>query len=459
MNFIFKYAARFLALGGLCLSASAIAKDSEPARPDIPARPNIIVILADDMGYGDISAFGSKMIDTPNIDRLGKEGITMTSWYAAQNVCTPSRAGLLTGRYAPRSGTQFVTRPHSTWGMKPDEITIAEILKDAGYATGMIGKWHLGHRLQYWPTNQGFDSFLGVAYSNDMKPFDLYRGTEMVEKAIDQSNLSDQYASEAVRFIRANKDRPFFLYYSSSFPHYPAIPAKRNIGRTQAGDYGDTVTTIDDAVGQILGTLEKEGIAENTLVLFTSDNGPWFQGNPGPLRARKGETYEGGYRVPFLARWPKNIPAGAVNTNMAMAIDLLPTFARLAGGKVPGDRAIDGMDISQMWTQGATSPHDVLYFFDGNDLAAVRDGRFKLVLKSYYRSTPIPFRQFSGVKLFDLQLDENESYDVGNRHPEVRARLLQLAEKMEAVTSAMAVKPDPIFPPKGAELGPILSER
>jgi arylsulfatase A len=451
MNSIFTGPVKFLALIGLCLPSSAMAEDGKPPRP------NIIVILADDLGYGDISAFGSQVIDTPNIDRLAKEGVTMTSWYAAQNVCTPSRAGLLTGRYAPRSGTQFVTRPHSTWGMAPGEVTIAEMLKDAGYATGMIGKWHLGHRLKFWPTNQGFESFLGVAYSNDMQPFDLYRGTVMVEKDIDQSRLTDKYAAEAARFIRVNKDRPFFLYYSSSFPHYPAIPAQRNIGRTQAGDYGDTVATIDDAVGQVLDTLEEEGIADNTLILFTSDNGPWFQGSPGPLRARKGETYEGGYRVPFLARWPVQIPAGLVNKNMAMAIDLLPSFARLAGGKVPSDRIIDGMDISKMWTRGADSPHETLYFFDGNDLAAVRDGRFKLVLKSYYRSGVIPFRQFAGVKLFDLQLDENESYDVGNRNPEVRARLLELAEKMEAATSSMATKPDPVFPSEGAVSGPRLS--
>jgi arylsulfatase A len=228
MNSIFTGPVKFLALIGLCLPSSAMAEDGKPPRP------NIIVILADDLGYGDISAFGSQVIDTPNIDRLAKEGVTMTSWYAAQNVCTPSRAGLLTGRYAPRSGTQFVTRPHSTWGMAPGEVTIAEMLKDAGYATGMIGKWHLGHRLKFWPTNQGFESFLGVAYSNDMQPFDLYRGTVMVEKDIDQSRLTDKYAAEAARFIRVNKDRPFFLYYSSSFPHYrrsrhSAISAARRL--------------------------------------------------------------------------------------------------------------------------------------------------------------------------------------------------------------------------------------
>lgn len=441
------------AMLALWLPLAAAAQET-PVAGDEPPRPNIIVVFVDDLGYGDLSAFGATAIDTPNIDRLGEEGVIMTNWYAASNVCTPSRAGLLTGRYAPRSGTQFVTRPHSTWGLPPEEITIAEMLRDTGYATGMIGKWHLGHLPELWPTSQGFDSFLGVAYSNDMTPFDLYRGTEMIEEDIDQSRLSDKFTEEAVRFIGENAGQPFFLYYAHSHPHYPAVPAQRNVGRGRAGDYGDTVVTIDDSVGGILDALDELGIAENTLILFTSDNGPWFQGSEGPLRARKGETYEGGYRVPFLARWPAQIPAGLVNDEMAMAIDLLPTFARLAGGEVPADRAIDGRDISAMWTRGAESPHDVLYFFDSNDLAAVRDGRYKLVLKTYYRNGPIAFRSFAGPKLFDLETDPTESYDVGNRHPEVFERLMGLAREMEAVTDPMATSSETLGAPEGTPLGP-----
>lgn len=426
------------------------------AEDGAPTRPNVIVILADDLGHGDLSAFGAKLIDTPHLDRLGHEGVIMTNWYAASNVCTPSRAGLLTGRYPPRSGTQFVTRPHSEWGMSPNEVTVAELLKGAGYATGMIGKWHLGHRSEFWPTNQGFDSFLGVAYSNDMMPFDLYRGSEMIEQGIDQSELTEKYAAEAVRFIQEHRDGPFFLYYAESFPHYPATPAARNVGRTQAGEYGDTVVTIDDAVGTILEALDAEGIAENTLILFTSDNGPWFQGSPGALRARKGETYEGGYRVPFVARWPARIPAGQINDRMAMAIDLLPTLAGLAGAAIPDDRIIDGKDIAAMWTRGAPSPHETLYFFDANDVAAVRDERFKLVTKSYYRTFAVPFRQFAGVKLFDLQADPSESYDVGSRYPEDRERLLDLADRMQEIVAPMATSPDPARPPDGAAVGPVL---
>lgn len=433
----------------LSLPLAARAQQADP-----PPRPNIIVIFVDDLGYGDLSAFGATLLQTPNIDRIGREGVTMPTWYSASNVCTPSRAGLLTGRYAPRSGTQFVTRPQSTWGMAPSEVTIAEVLRDAGYATGMIGKWHLGHQLEHWPTNQGFDSFLGVAYSNDMNPFDLYRGTQMVERNIDQSKLVDKYADEAVRFITDNHNRPFFLYYADSHPHYPAIPAQRNVGVTAAGDYGDTVVTIDQAVGRILDALDQQGIAENTLILFTSDNGPWFEGDPGPLRSRKGETYDGGYRVPFLARWPARIPAGLVNPYMAQSIDLLPTFAHLSGAKVPTDRVIDGMDITPMWTRGAESPHDVLYFINDNDVAAVRDARYKLVVRTYYRAGEIPFEMFGGIKLFDLLKDPNESYDVGNRHPEVRDRLLTLAHQMQKVIAPMATKPDPTRPEPGLPLGP-----
>lgn len=443
----------------IALALLACAPENAPTQEttaDAAPRPNIIVILADDLGYGDLSAFGATLFETPNIDRLAREGVTLTNWYAGSNVCTPSRAALLTGRYAPRSRTQFVTRPHSTWGMSPDEVTIAEVLGETGYATGMIGKWHLGHRLEYWPTNQGFDSFLGVAYSNDMAPFDLYRGVEKIETGIDQSKLTARYAEEAVRFIRAHRDAPFFLYYAESFPHYPATPAERNVGRTRAGLYGDTVVTIDDAVGSILEALETEGISDDTLMLFTSDNGPWFQGSAGPLRSRKGATYEGGYRVPFVARWPARIPAGLVNDQMAMAIDLLPTLAHLGGGSVPEDRVIDGRNITTMWTEGAGTPHDALYFFDANDLAAVRDARFKLVLKSYYRSFAVPFRQFAGVKLFDLQADPSESYDVGSRHPDVLQRLLGLAEQMEEIVGPMASEPDPAPPPEGAVLGPQL---
>lgn len=276
----------------------------------------------------------------------------------------------------------------------------------------------------------------------------------MVEQGIDQTRLVDTYADEAVRFITENQDGPFFLYYAESHPHYPSIPADRNIGSSRAADYGDTVVTIDQAVGRILDALDEQGIADNTLILFTSDNGPWFEGSPGPLRARKGETYDGGYRVPFLARWPAQIPAELVNHGMAQSIDLLPTLARLAGASVPGDRAIDGNDVTDMWTRGAGSPHDVLYFINDNDVAAVRDGRFKLVVRTYYRDGQIPLERFGGIKLFDLEADPNESYDVGRRHPEVRDRLLALVHRMQEEIAPMATVPDPVQPAPGQPLGP-----
>lgn len=421
-------------------------------------RPNFIVILADDMGWGDLSSYGATLIDTPNIDRIGEEGVKLTSFYAGANVCTPSRAALLTGRYAVRSGMQFVLFPHSEIGMAPEEITIAEMLKSAGYATGMIGKWHLGHRLNFWPTSQGFDKFIGVAYSNDMKPFDLYDGVELIESSIDQTHLTEKYGDAAVDFIDAHAEQPFFLYYAESFPHRPLYYPLKNKGRSEAGDYGDTVETIDDAVGRILDALTRNGIDDDTLIIFTSDNGPWFQGSAGPYRERKGGTYQGGYIVPFLARWPGKIPAGAESDEMAMAIDLLPTFAALAGAKAPQDRPIDGHDISPVLTKGAKSPHDYLYFFDGNDVAAVRDRNYSLVLKQYYRTYDMPFSRFGGPKLFDLKKDRAESYDVSSRHRKDYERLMQAYEQMSEEAGPLSVEPEPYLPErKNKPVGPLLN--
>lgn len=429
---------------------------SSADRDKAGSRPNFVVIFLDDLGYGDISAFGATAIKTPNIDSIGRDGMVMTSWYAGQNVCTPSRAALLTGRYAIRSGMQFVALAHTDWGLPPEEITVAEMLKDAGYSTGMVGKWHLGHRLQYWPTNQGFDSFMGVAYSNDMKPFDLYRGTQIIEKGIDQTTLSHKYADEAVRFINENKDEPFFLYYAENFPHRPLYYPPENEGRSDAGDYGDTIETVDDAIGRIMTALRDAEIDRNTIVIVTSDNGPWFQGGTGPWRGRKGETYEGGYRVPFLIRWPDGIAAGSRNDDMAMAIDILPTFAALAGGKTPEDRVIDGRDISAMWTMAAPTPHDYLYFFNDNEVAAVRDRRYRLVLQGYYRNYTVPFTQFTGTKLFDLWSDPYERYDISNRKAEEMQRLMIAYAKMRDETASLRRDPEPVTVGDDKLLGPVL---
>ncbi|MEL1249289.1 sulfatase family protein [Aurantiacibacter gilvus] len=431
-----------LALALLPIGFTASAQEA-PAAP----RPNIVVIFADDLGWGDLSSFGAEYIETPNIDSIASDGLVMSQFYAGSNVCTPSRAALLTGRYAPRSGMQFVTRPNSDWGLPAEEITIAEMLRDNGYATGMIGKWHLGHRIDHWPTQQGFESFLGVPYSNDMEPFSLYRGTDLVSFAIDQTTLEDTYATEAERFIAAHAGEPFFLYYASNFPHRPLFFPPENRGRSgPAGDYGDTVETIDDSVGRIIAALDEHGLRDNTLVIFTSDNGPWFQGSSGPLRGRKGDTNEGGYRVPFLLRWPAAVAPGTHNNGMSMAIDLLPSFARLAGAEIPQDRIIDGRDVTAMWTEGAETPHEVLYFINNNGLAAVRSPRFKLQLSEYYRASLIDFERFTAPKLFDMLADPQERYDVANRYAEEYERLLALAHEMSAEIAPMAVDRGGIYP-------------
>ena len=435
-----------LTLFGLAACTSVSSAETEPASADT-AQPNIIVVLADDLGWGDVGINGASMIKTPNIDRIGNEGVRLTSFYAGSNVCTPSRAALLTGRYPIRSGMQHVIMPHSLDGLPQSEVTVPELLKQAGYATGMVGKWHLGHSDAYWPTAHGFDDFFGVAYSNDMQPFDLYDHKTVIESPVDQTALTDRYATAASDFIRAHADAPFFLYYAETFPHIPLFTPERVNGQSEAGHYGDVVEHLDHGIGVILETLDELGIADNTLILVTSDNGPWFEGDAGPYRDRKGGTHEGGYRVPFLARWPATIPAGSVSDEMTMAIDLLPTFAAMAGAEVPTDRVIDGKDIRDVMQSGAESPHDTLFFFNGNNVAAVRDKQFRLVLSTYYKSWEVPFEQFGGKLLFDLARDPNERFSYVREHPEVVERLQAEVDAMRADVSPMVKDPINPFPP------------
>jgi arylsulfatase A len=450
---------------------TAILAACSPADPDTAApqavqipqqtegsRPNIIIILADDLGWGDIGANGQTMIRTPNIDRLAREGISLTTFYAGSNVCTPSRAALLTGRYPIRSGMQHVIMPHSTFGLPDSEITIAELLKDAGYATGMVGKWHLGHQDKYWPTAHGFDWFLGVAYSNDMAPFDLYEGKTVIESPADQTRLSATYAQAASRFIADNKDGPFLLYVAETFPHIPLFVPDERAGTSEAGLYGDVVEELDAGVGAILDALDAAGISDNTLIIFTSDNGPWFQGDAGSFRGLKGGTHEGGFRVPFLARWPDKIAAGTQNDAMTMGIDLLPTAASLAGVDLPEGVVIDGRDISGVLTAGANSPHDILFFFDGNEVAAVRDKRFRLVLRDFYRTFPVPFEQFGAIHLYDLLNDPRERFDFSREFPDRIESLMASVTAIREETEAFRIAPASPFPPQdgSAVIGPQL---
>ncbi|MFN4184202.1 MAG: sulfatase [Hyphomonas sp.] len=421
--------------------------------------PNIVIILTDDLGWGDIGLNGSALIKTPNIDRIGLEGIQLTDFYAGSNVCSPSRAALLTGRYPIRSGMQHVIFPHSQDGLPTEEVTISEILKDAGYRTGMIGKWHLGHTDEFWPTNHGFDWFYGVAYSNDMAPFDLYQGKEIIESPADQRQLTLNYANAAKQFIQESPGTPFFLYYSETFPHIPLFAPEGRSGTSEAGLYGDVVETLDAGIGILLDALDEAGISDNTLIVFTSDNGPWFEGSTGDFRGRKGETHEGGFRVPFLARWPGHIPAGTISHEMAMNIDLLPTAAAVSGTSLPTDRVVDGKDLTGLLTAGASSPHELLFFFDGNEIVAVRDARFRMVLNTFYRTMSVPFEYFGAALLFDLEKDPQESFSFMREYPEDAERLISAVQALRSEVSENIKPPTShVAPDDGTLIGPQLTE-
>lgn len=392
-------------------------------------QPNFIVIMADDLGYGDLGIYGSTLIKTPHLDNMSLQGARLDSFYSSANVCTAARGGLLTGRYPIRLDLVLdVARPTNDIGIAQDEITLGEALKDLGYQTALFGKWHLGEEPERSPVRNGFDEFYGLLHSNDMLPLELYRGEQIIEDPVIQGTLTERYTQEAVRFIEENADNPFFLYLPHSFPHVPLFTAGRFEGQSDAGLYGDVVETIDWSTGEILATLERLGLDENTLVIFTSDNGPWFEGSPGPFRNRKGSSWEGGQRVPFIAHWPGTIPAGVVSNEPAMNIDIFPTLVKLAGGALPADRPIDGKDIMPLLSQGADSPHAMLYLFDNDRIAGVRSGPWKLVVESRYRAAVTSFENppsYYGPDglLFNVLLDPSETYSYTREYPEVVARL------------------------------------
>lgn len=425
-----------------------------------PGKPNIIIILADDLGWGDISLNGSDLIKTPNIDRIGREGVQLMTFYAGANVCTPSRAALLTGRYPVRSGMQHVVYPQSTDGLPASEVTIAELVKTRGYATKMIGKWHLGHHDEFWPTNQGFDEFYGVPYSNDMNPFDLYDGKTVVQSPADQKQLTRMYSDAAEDFIASHADHPFLLYVAENAPHAPLFVPDDVAGQSAAGLYGDVVEELDRGIGRILDALDKAGIADNTLVIFTSDNGPWFEGDTGDFRGRKGATYDGSYRVPMLARWPGKIPAGSVSSEMTMNIDLLPTVAKVSGATLPTDREIDGRDLSELLLGKPGTVHDALYFFNGNDIVAIRDQRFKLMLNAYYRNFYVPFEHYGVKLLFDLVTDPTERFSFVREQPQAVDDLMAKVNQMRKVVKPLEKEAFNPFAPTdpSAPIGPQLSE-
>ena len=387
--------------------------------------PNVIVILTDDLGFGDVGFNGSR-IRTPNLDRLAQKGMTFRQFYSASPVCSPSRASLLTGRYPARVGIVDVVFPTDTYGIPETETTLAAMLKPAGYATACIGKWHLGSLPKYLPTNQGFDEFYGVPYSNDMRPLPMMHNLDVVEPDTDNAYLTQKYTTAALNFISANKDRPFFLYLAHNVPHIPFIASPAFKGKSVLGPFADAVEELDWSVGQVVQALEDNGLAANTLAIFTSDNGPWFQGSPGRLRGRKGETYEGGVREPFIAYMPGTIPGGVECQNVGSMLDLLPTIAGISGAALPAN-PLDGIDLWPLLSgQKQTLNRDLLLYFDSWNLQCVRSGQWKLHLARYnafpWVETPPEGRinlPLNPVELYDVESDPQESYECGSAHPEV----------------------------------------
>lgn len=434
-----------------------------PAAAKTERPPNIVLIYADDLGYADLGCYGARGYQTPNLDRMAREGTRFTDFYVAQAVCSASRAALLTGCYSNRVGILGALGPNARTGINASELTLAELCRQAPggpYATAAFGKWHLGNAAtqpEFHPSRHGFDTFLGLPYSNDMwpnhptargyPPLPLVDGDHVAETNPDQSRLTTLYTERATQFIRGNRERPFFLYLAHSMPHVPLFVSDKFKGKTERGLYGDVIAEIDWSVGEVLKTLKKEGLDEKTLVIFASDNGPWLSygehsGSSGPLREGKGTSFEGGVRVPALFRWPGKIRPGTVSHEPAMTIDILPTVARLLNVPLPKERIIDGKDIWPLLARekGAKSPHEALYIYWGGALEAVRSGKWKLHLPHEYRTLngkpggrdgqPAPYTNAKiDTALFDLEADPGETRDVAAEHPDVLRRLLELAEQ------------------------------
>lgn len=422
-----------------------LQKLSTHSIPD-DARPNIVFVLYDDMGYGDIGVGASThagMIRTPNLDQLAAAGVSFTNFYSPAPVCTPSRAGFLTGRTPVRAGLPNVVFPSGSSqdllffrAGKPDvntrlpeeEITLAEVLKAVGYRTGMVGKWHLGDVQPSLPNDFGFDHFFGSLYSNDMEPFALYRNRSIeVSAPVDQHYLSAFYSDESIRFIQDSSGEPFFLYLAHNFPHIPLFVRESRSGQSDGGLYGDVLEELDEGIGKLVDVLRQQGKLENTLFIVTSDNGPWFLGSSGGNRQRKGSTFEGGMKVPFIAHWPAAIAGGRVESGIAMGMDLLPSVLDFLELPAPQDRILDGISIRGLLMGEDSSPNKLVYYFDGETLFAVRDQRFKYRgPKSVAYGTDeagLAFPISQQEWLFDLAADPSESYDVSERYPDDLARL------------------------------------
>ena len=452
----------------LSLAAPALAADR---------KPNVVVILADDMGYGDLGCYGHPRFRTPHLDRMAAEGVRLTQFNTPMPFCAPTRAALLTGRYPARCGLTANPTPDAdpladALGLPLAEVTLARLLRAAGYATGMVGKWHLGHgRPEFLPTRRGFDEYLGIPYSNDMRPVRLIDGEHVVEYPVEQATLTRRYTERALTFLERHRDRPFFLYLAHAMPHKPLACSEDFYRKSGAGLYGDVLAELDASVGRVLGKLKDLGLEGRTLVIFTSDNGPWYGGSTGGLRGMKGTSWEGGYRVPCIVRWPGRLPAGRVVPAPAVTMDLFATALAAAGAAPPDDRTIDGKDLLPLLEGRAEGPHEVIFGQQGARLATVRDGRWKLhVLPASDRREPMPegrwvdprgpdgvtllapYEQYQptdypGLRtgdaprapsLFDLERDPGEQHDVAAEHPDVVARLKARYEEMTQQLPAAA---------------------
>lgn len=402
-------------------------------------QPNIILINCDDLGYGDLGCYGSTVNKTPALDKMAEEGMRFTDFYMASPVCSPSRGAMLTGCYPSRIGFgsfdgRWVLFPGQGLGLNPEEITIARLLKDQGYATKIVGKWHCGDQKEFLPTRHGFDSYYGIPYSNDMgrqreddkyPPLPLLRDEDVIQAQPDQTSITERYVEESVRFIRDNKDTPFFLYFAHMHVHLPHYPPHRFIPESKNGVYGAAVACIDWATSVLFHELKTLGLDDNTLVIFTSDNGSRARdegGSNAPLRATKGTTWEGGQRVPCIMRWPGKIPAGQTNNELTLSMDFYPTLAQLGGAEIPTDRIIDGKDIRPLMFSDAqaTSPHEAFFYYKRNTIEAVRSGHWKLHIRKDDQEIQ---------ELYNLESDVGETQNVYDQHPDI---VKDLMAKIEA---------------------------
>lgn len=463
---------RFLISAAAALSGAATYGQSR--RP-----PNFIVILADDLGYGDLGCYGSKTNQTPNLDRMANEGVRFTDFYVPMPFCAPTRASLMTGRYPFRHGVVGNPAPDSginDVGLPPSEVTIAEVLKPLGYLNICIGKWHLGHKPELMPRKQGFDEYYGILYSNDMRPVQIVHNERVASYPVVQSNVTLDYTRHALDFLQRNRERPFFLYLPHAMPHKPLAASEEFYTPHTSDDlYADVIGELDWSVGRILDKVKELGLEDNTLVVFASDNGPWFGGSTAGLRGMKGATWEGGIRVPLIARWPGRIPPGHVCRETSSVIDLFPTLSNLAGAKLPSDVTIDGRDIFPiMSSASARSPHEAIFAMSGPELRIIRSGKWKLhvrapapgfqamdaeaaarwidprgpdgvtLIAQFEQARP---NQYPGVltgdtgkplMLFDLESDPSEQRDVAARHPDIVKRLKAMFDQVDSQAPKVA---------------------